>query len=122
MITPNRAVALYHLRMNPNNHKQAKFALIDKNGCRCAVGLIAEAFNIPVEVDAGHDSNVNAQAYTKVENVLGLTDSKGQVNHITMINDCYDRTFDQIAELLEQCWTEETDDLLSRARTQKYSA
>lgn len=103
MITPNRAIALYHLRMNPHHHKQAKKALLNGSGCRCALGLIAEAFNIPVSVDREY-SYSNAAVYNQLEKMLETITIP-----IFSLNDNYDLTFEQIADVLEKTWSEASE-------------
>lgn len=48
----NRKLAIYHLRVNPNNRKWGHGKLKDSEGNVCALGLMAEAFGI--DTDPGY--------------------------------------------------------------------
>lgn len=89
-VIANRAIALYHLRVNPKNVKWIRGRLLDEEGSRCALGLIAEAFNIEIsrsddflkpngEIDyiAYRDWHKENDPYKKLQEILGLDRVEG---------------------------------------------
>lgn len=110
MITPDRAIALYHLRMNPNNHKQATGTLLDCEGRRCALGVIAEAFNLPLHTD--FYNVLNTVAYNTLSSKLGPA-----YMYIHSLNDCYQVSYSDIADFMEELW--ETGDSFDAVRERR---
>lgn len=95
-----RQIALYHLRVNPTNVKQGRGSLLDqKTGDRCALGLIAEAFNIPVKSSEFPDSD-DGRAYNAIAEKLGI--HKYKIDFIYRANDSHHMTFEEIADMLER--------------------
>lgn len=105
-IEANRAIALYHLRVNPNNRTQIKGYFTDGCNGRCAVGLLCEAFNIPIASTKDESGNSEAYkicsaAYAALAKKLGLQD--GPFNRVWVWNDSPgDFTYAKIADLTEE--------------------
>lgn len=94
-ITVDRALFLYHLRVNPHDVEQTTGTMFDiASQARCALGLGCQAFDIPV---AGYEA-LN-QAYTKVAQRLQLT--MDEIEAIWKLNDRYHLSFAQIADRAE---------------------
>lgn len=117
MITPNQSIALYHLRRNPNHHKQTKNQLINGCGERCALGLIAEAFNIPVTV--GNLSN--GDAYNAFAEKLGT-----RYSLVYALNDQFELNYEEVADVMEEVWSapfftiDDLDNILREKKLWKY--
>jgi len=95
-----RQLALYHLRVNPKNVKQARGSLLyPETGDRCALGLIAEAFNIPVKSQEYPDFD-DGRAYYAIAEKLGI--HKYKTDFIYRANDSQHMSFAEIADMLER--------------------
>lgn len=103
MITPNRAIALYHLRMNPLRRKKITGSLRDECDGRCALGLIAEAFGIEIPVNPDDQNDI----YSDMKARLSLL-YPGEVYGINDGDACrYDSDYDRVADKLEQMWVKD---------------
>jgi|SRR5882724_7584679 len=117
MITPNQSIALYHLRRNPNHHKQTKHSLLSECGERCALGLIAEAFNITVRV--GNLSN--GDAYNALAEKLGT-----RYSLVYSLNDQFELNYEEVADVMEEVWSafdfniDDLDNVLREKKLWKY--
>lgn len=101
-LTARRNLALYHLRVNPKNVKQAKRGLIKYNGDRCALGLIAQAFDIPCSSEEMDAKGLNGHPYSpyrELDELLGIDSC-----FIFRLNDNDDLTFAEIADRAEQAF------------------
>jgi len=95
-----RQIALYHLRVNPNDRKQGKRNLYNpETDCYCAMGLIGEAFGLPVK-ESFSDPEKRRIVYRKLPGILGTPSSAVWVK-----NDS-GWSFSQIADHLEKVWEE----------------
>jgi len=101
-VTARRQVVLYHMRLNPKGTVQGKFKLHCLDGSKCALGLMAEALNIPTMPEpTGPELNqeafsVNTAAYNKLRELLEWNDMR-----IWGLNDRQDKTFAEIADILD---------------------
>jgi hypothetical protein len=106
MITPNQAIALYHLRLNPNKIKQTTGTLTDCKNGRCALGLIAEAFNIPlngfIEISNAYDCLRVKLDPNFSENAVSRQTDITEV--IWTLNDKARLTYAEVADVMERVW------------------
>lgn len=100
-ITPERAIFLYHLRVNPNHVTQITGSLKDGLNAMCAVGLGCDAFNIPMteweKIEKGLPASFNA--YQALADKLGVT--KDVIAAFYSLNDHSKLTFAQVAKVAE---------------------
>lgn len=99
-ITPNRAIALYHLRHSDIN--QAFGRLLNVRGDRCALGLIGHAFDVNCDIQ-GSD-----QPYLEIASKIDMPDATDW-SSIYILND-ERRSFRQIADLLERYFEDPVDE------------
>ena len=75
-VAADRAIAVYHLRHNPKNFIQSRGHLLTPSGARCALGVIADAFDILVfpESEDMEESEYedNNSAYEEIKRRLDL--------------------------------------------------
>jgi len=106
-LTADRAIALYHLRVNPKNRKQTTGTLKNFVGDCCALGLIAEAFDIPCTkkemIAKGVDSRLSS-SYDEIETRIGI-----EPQRVYRMNDQMGLTFSEIADRLEKIFEEENE-------------
>lgn len=100
VIAARRQIAIYHLRQNPKRFKQIRGSLRNAWDERCAVGVIADAFNLPVEID-----DENPGIYNKLTKLLGLK----ELSFIWFLNDFKGFSFPEIASEMEKRWSEDND-------------
>lgn len=109
----NRSIALYHLRINPKGHKQAFATLRNSDGCRCALGLIAEGLGFDVPVQIIRTNEVTAEELGKYADLLNVVyggiEEKLAIDPYTVWgkNDTQRLSFNEIADVLEEEWSEE---------------
>lgn len=101
MITPERAIALYHLRQNPQNRTQIMGNLTDGCNGRCALGLVAEAFGLELADELGVECG---DVYEDIKERLDTL-----VSNFYRPNDTYGYSFAKIADTLEYMWTHDLD-------------
>jgi hypothetical protein len=74
-IAAKRQLALYHLRVNPKNRNKIEGSLKRGPNDRCALGVIAEAFDIPCtrsEILAKGYDPIYYSPYEEIGNALGI--------------------------------------------------
>jgi len=105
MITPDRAIALYHLRRNPDNRDETEGRLTDGQNARGALGLVGEAVYIDLsgkteytDPRTGDDIGV----YRKISSTIECGPAI-----VYELNDNYDLSFRRVADVLELAWREE---------------
>lgn len=104
-VETDRAVALYHLRVNPKNRQKIKGYLTDGCNGRCAIGLIAEAFDIPIAPTRNVPMNDSSfavcnAAFAQLEERLGIKD---RIHRVWMWNDQFEpTTFAEVADKMEK--------------------
>jgi pentatricopeptide repeat protein len=101
-IARNRAIFLYHLRVNPDNVQQITGALKAGFKMMCATGLGCDALNIPMtswEIEkAGHVGD-GFSPYQALADKLGI--SKSAVVKMYGLNDVYHCTFSEVAKVAD---------------------
>ena len=109
-LTPNRAIMLYHLRVNPGNAKQITGALKDAvTGDMCAVGLACDAFKIPMtvwELSASGKNPNSFNAYSILADKLEIPENA--VRQLYGLNDINKLSFTQVAKVAERYFLDET--------------
>lgn len=95
-MTAKRELALYHLRINPQNRKQGRTFLYNpESDTYCALGLLGEAFGYDV-VNSYASEKIQNSIYTEMCKALGIWSS-----WVYIPNDV-GKTFSEIAAELEQ--------------------
>lgn len=101
-ITPNRAILLYHLRVNPDNVKQITGSLKASAEAMCAVGLGCDAFQIPITREEKERLGFNAAEYDPYAELAKKLDvPTSVVNQMYRLNDQNELTFAQVARVME---------------------
>lgn len=95
-ITPQRHVALHHLRANPDNVKRVVGALEDAQGAMCAAGIMCHAVEIKMR---NRVDGVDPDPATTLAMQLEMPTS--HVSSIFTLNDSNGLSFAQIAAVLE---------------------
>lgn len=104
MITPDRSIALYHLRRNPDNRDKTEGRLTDGQNARCALGLVGEAFDIDLSGKTEYFDSRGSEigVYRKISTVI---DCRSDI--VYELNDAYDLSFRRVADVLELAWRED---------------
>src|ERR1700752_3893855 len=101
-IARNRAIFLYHLRVNPDNVRQIVGSLKTSLNQMCATGLGCDAFNIPMtswEIkESGHEHD-GFSPYQALADKLGIT--KRAVEELYVLNDSFYCSFKDVARVAE---------------------
>lgn len=94
-ITPERAIFIYHLRVNPHGIRQTSGTMYDAlSGARCALGLGCQAFNIDLTSYSGLD-----KAYHALSNLLQV--SSDEIESMWKLNDRFGMSFAEVAARME---------------------
>ena len=100
-MTPNRAIFLYHLRVNPGKVSQVTGILKSSLGEMCAIGLACDAFKIPMtrweKIEAGYDETFDPYSVLAAK----VEVPRDAIVHLYYLNDSENLTFKQVARLAE---------------------
>lgn len=100
-VAQNRAIFLYHLRVNPDKVKQITGALKRSADAMCAIGLGCDAFQIPMtewdKAALGVPSEYDP--YAALANKLGVPGHV--ISSLYSLNDGSGLTFAQVADVAE---------------------
>lgn len=99
-IAARRELAMYHLRMNPKNRVQLTGTLNDDKGGCCALGLIAEAFDIPCTYKQMEEKGIDILGYSAYKEIGKAIDFR--YSWIYGLNDMDGLTFAQIADKMSE--------------------
>jgi hypothetical protein len=101
-IARNRAIFLYHLRINPDNVRQIVGALKSGLNQMCATGLGCDAFEIPMtnwEIRKAGHADDGFSPYQALADKLGIT--RRAVEQMYVLNDSFSCSFRDVARVAE---------------------
>lgn len=101
-VAVNRAIFLYHLRVNPDNVRQITGSLKKSADAMCAVGLGCDAFEIPMTAydrAAKGITDIHYDPYGRLAHKLGV--GKEVIQSLYSLNDMSGLSFEQVAEAAE---------------------
>jgi hypothetical protein len=101
-ITPKRAVALYHLNVNPDRLTRIEGSLEDYAHNVCAAGLACHALGIKMKTTAGYS---DPDPESALADMLEMPYS--HVRGIFRLNDSYHLSFNQVGGVLTDYFNQE---------------
>ncbi len=91
--------------LRSGDYKQGKYYLYKPNGCHCSLGVLGSVLGID-NADmslAGNLSQINALSERFTSRYVALRDdNSGERYSLTIMNDYYDWSFDEIADKIEE--------------------
>lgn len=100
-IARNRAIFLYHLRVNPDGVRQITGALKKSADAMCAIGLGCDAFQIPMTAyeKAAAGIEYGYSPYATLARKLGV--DRETISSLYYLNDTLGLSFEKVAEAAE---------------------